>query len=115
MDKRSNLKKAIIILIIINIIYLVLFNGQLIRQTWLVKDNGSTYYLTQTLHNYKLCKINNSIIPIEISTELINSPDYINSLKEKSIDISLVYRIIEIIQVVIIIVVVVNFKTTEKS
>ncbi len=116
MNKKFNLKKVIIILIFINIIYLVIFGVHLIRQTWLVKQNGNTYYLTQSLHNYKLSKISNIIIPIEISSETFDVlSDYINNLKAKAINITSIYRIIEIIQLIIILVLVIYFKTLENT
>lgn len=111
MSKKLNLKKLIIILVIINLLYIVLFNGFLIRETWLIKQNGSFYCLSQSLHNYILTKISNPIIPIEISHEFVSSHDYINNLKENAINLSLIYRLIELIQIVVIIVLIVDYKT----
>ena len=115
MFKKSNLKKLIIILFIINVFYIVMFNGFLIRETCLVRQNGSFYCLTQSFDGYILTKISGTIIPIETNHEFISSPDYINNLKENSINLSLIYRLIELIQIVVIIVLIVDYKTFKES
>ncbi len=112
MSKKLTIKKLIIILVIINILYILLFNGFLICETWLVRQNGSFYCLSQSLDDYILAKVNNPIFPIEISHEFVNSPDYVNNLMEKAINLSLIYRILELVQVIIIIVLIVDYKTS---
>lgn len=111
MSKKSNLKMLIIILVIINIIYIIMFNGFLIRETWLIRKNGSFYCLSQSLDDYKISKIKHIMIPVEVSSELINSSDYINNLKENAINLTLIFAVVELIQVIIIIVLIVDYKT----
>ena len=110
MNKKLILRISIIILIIIIIAFIINFCRYLINKTWSLKQNGDTYYLTQSLHHYRLSKMSNTIIPKELSSELIKGPDYIDNLKAKATNITLVYRIILFVQIVIIIVLIINLK-----
>ncbi|MCI8344563.1 MAG: hypothetical protein HFJ42_01035 [Clostridia bacterium] len=110
MNTKKGLKIATIILFIVLIAYIILFGRYLISETFSIKKSGSTFYLTQSLHHYKLSKMSNDIIPKEISTETIKGPDYINNLKANAINISLYYRIFLLVQIVIIIVLIIKLK-----
>lgn len=110
MNTKRILKIATIILFIVLISYIVLFGRYLISETFSIKKGGSTFYLTQSLHHYKLSEMSNDIIPKEISTETIKGPDYINNLKAGATNISLYYRIFLFIQIVIIIILIIKLK-----
>lgn len=115
MDKKLILRIAIIALIIITIAFIINSDRYLINETWSLKQDGDTYYLTQSLHNYRLSKMSNTIILKELSSELVKGPDYINNLKAKAINITLIYRIILCVQIMIIIVLFINLKRLKNT
>lgn len=115
MNKKLTLKIVIIILLIVNITFIVNFWRYLIFETWSLKQNGSMYYLTQSLHNYRLSKMSNTIIPKEVSYETIKGADYINNLKTEAINITLVFRILLFVQIVVIIVLIIYLKKLKNT
>lgn len=115
MDKKSKLKILTILIIVIHITYLIQFSGYLIRQTWLVREGGEIYYLSQSLHHYKLSKVSNILFPKETSSEIISSVDYSDRLLSKSTDITLIYRIIQFIQIAIVVILIVRLKNCKEK
>lgn len=115
MDKKRKLKIITILIIVIHIFYLIQFSGYLIRQTWLVREGGEIYYLSQSLHNYKLSKVSNVLFPKESSSKIISSVDYSNSLLSKATNITLIYRIIQFIQIAIIVILIVRLKNCKEK
>ena len=103
MNKKLILKLSIILLFVITILFIIKFGRHLICETWSLKQEGYTYYLTPSLHNYRLSKMSNDLIPKEVSTEIIKSPDQIMNLKAKATNITSIFWIILIIQIVLII------------
>lgn len=104
MNTKKSLKIAIIISFIVLIGYIVLFGRYLLVETFSIRKGGNTYYLTHSLHHYKLSKMSNDIIPRELSTETIKSPDYIDNLKSNAKNVSIYYWVFLIVQIVVIIV-----------
>lgn len=115
MNTKKGLKIAIIILFVVLISYILLFGRYLIIETFSIRKGGSTYYLTQSLHNYKLSKMSNDIIPRELSTETIKSPDYIDNLKSSAKNVSTYYRVFLIVQSAVIIVLMIKLKNVTKQ
>ena len=110
MNIKSILKIAIISLFIIFIAYIIIFSKYLICETWSIKQNGNTYYLTQSLHHYKLSKMSNDIIPKELSIETIKGEDYINNLMKNATNITTSYWVFLVIQIIIIIALIIKLK-----
>lgn len=115
MNKKLILKILLFLLVIMHIVYIIKFGTYIIKQTWYVRQNGEKYYLSSSFDDYKLTKISNSIFPEELSFKTINSSDYIDNLKSKSIDITLIYRIMLFIQIGIIVILIVIIKTVHKK
>ncbi len=115
MNTKKGLKIAIIILFIVLISYILLFGRYLIIETFSIRKGGSTYYLTQSLHHYKLSKMSNGIIPREISTETIKSTDYIDNLKSNAKNVSIYYWIFLLIQIVVIVVLFIKINTVNSQ
>lgn len=115
MHTKRILKIATVILFIVLISYIVLFGRYLIIETFSIRKGGNTYYLTQSLHHYKLSKMSNDIIPREISTETIKSPDYIDNLKSSAKNVSIYYWVFLIVQIVIIIVLIIKLKNVNNQ
>lgn len=59
--------------------------------------------------------MSNDIIPKEISTETIKSPDYIDNLKSSSKNVSIYYWVFLIVQIVIIIVLIIKLKNVNNQ
>lgn len=110
MNKKKKLAIITILIIVIHIFYLIRYGEYLIRQTWLVRDDGATYYLSQSLHKYRLSKVNNILFPKEISYEIISNADYSSRLLAKAINVTLIYRTIQFIQIIIIVILLVKLK-----
>ncbi len=110
MNKKKKLAIITILIIVIHIFYLIRYGEYLIRQTWLVRDDGATYYLSQSLHKYRLSKVNNILFPKEISYEIIPNADYSSRLLAKAINVTLIYRTIQLFQIIIIVVLIVRLK-----
>lgn len=108
MNTKKGLKIAIVISFIVLIGYIILFGRYLIIETFSIRKGGNTYYLTQSLHHYKLSKMSNDIIPREISTETITSPDYVDNLKSNAKNVSIYYWIFLIVQILVIIILIVQ-------
>lgn len=115
MNTKKGLKIAIVISFMILIGYIILFGRYLIIETLLIRKGGNTYYLTQSLHHYKLSKMSNDIIPREISTETIKNPDYIDSLKSNAKNVSIYYWVFLIVQIIVIIVLIIKLKNITKQ
>lgn len=110
MNKKAKLKISIILLFIITIFFITNFGRYLICETWSLKQNGDTYYLTHSLHNYKLSKMSKSLIPKEVSSELVTSPDKVNNLQSETTNVTFIFWIILLIQIIIIIILIFKLK-----
>ncbi len=115
MNKKTILIISIIILFITTIFFIVNFGRYLICETWSLKQNGDTYYLTPSVHKYRLSKMSKDLIPKEVSYELIKSPDQINNLKSKATNITIMFRIILFIQIILIIKLIFNLKKLKNT
>ena len=115
MNKKIILRIIIIVLIIIHLLTIYNFGFNLIRNVRLVRENGKTYFLYSSGHNSTLSEINNVLFPKELSHEVISSPDYIEKLKNNSIDITLIYRIIQFSELALIILLIIYYKKENKE
>ena len=115
MNKKTILKISIILLFITTIFFIINYGRYLICETWSLKQNGDTYYLTQSLHNYRLSKMSTGLIPKEVSSELVTSPDRIMNLQARATNVTFTFWIILLIQIIVIIILIFNLKTLKNT